>query len=324
MKQAPRWLPYRIRDRVDQARINAAVRPLNKTRPYPVEAGAQADAEVHMLLCKRDLRIGVLAVKSLLRFAKNRLALTITDDGSLTANDRQWVNGHLPGLRWLFWPEAAETEKSLAQALATRPLLKKLYHSSYAPAGKLLHPVALARCDRVIVMDPDTAFFKPPQHLLDWITSDDLHGWYMHDHQDEAKTVPPEAIQAFADLEAKLVPQGRAWGVTLRLFNSGLLVFRPRQLDLDIAEKYLQWHKALPEAFRGRIRGGKLEIWFGDWTPEQTCYHVMFALSNPAPKPLGGDYHLGGQSGHVFNHFLRHYLVRSGTLKRLRQLIAEL
>ncbi len=320
MKQAPRWLPYRVRNRIDQARIEASVRSLNQTHPQPACDPQDADAEVHLLLCKRDLRIGVVAVKSLLRFGQGRLAVTITDDGTLTARDRRWVTAHLPGTRWLYWPAAADLELPLKEALADRPALMGLYGSGYAPAGKLLHPIVLARCDRVIVMDPDTAFFEPPTCLLDWSRSGNLHGWYLHDHQDEAAAVPPEAQGAFTDLEAKLIPPDRSWGIPLRLFNSGLLAFWPRQLNLDIAERYLLWHREIPD----RYKQGKCEIWFGNWTPEQTCYHVMMALSSPPPKPLGDDYHLGGEPGHVFNHFLRHYLIQAGTLRRLKRLVSEL
>ena len=56
-----------MRNWVDQTRILTAARPLHQTRPYPAAGLKQADAEVHMLLCRRDLKIGVLAIKSLLR-----------------------------------------------------------------------------------------------------------------------------------------------------------------------------------------------------------------------------------------------------------------
>lgn len=270
-----------------------------------------------MLLCRRDLRIGVLALKSLLRFADGRLAVTLTDDGTLSVRDRRWASMHIPGSRWLSWPTR---DLALGQVLTDQPRLAALYRSRYAPVCKLIHTIALARCQRTLVLDPDTAFFERPDRLLDWAFGNDLHAWYLHDHQDEAQAVPVEAREGFADLEANIVPDGQQWGLPIRLFNSGLLAFRPDRLDLDMAEQYLAWLETAPE----RFKTGKAAIWFGSWTPEQTCYHVMFALTRPAPKPLGDDYHLGGQPGHVFNHFLRHYLVREETLDMLRHVIRQL
>ena len=178
----------------------------------------------------------------------------------------------------------------------------------------------LPRCPRVIVLDPDTAFFARPERLLRWSRALDDCNWYMHDHQDESTAGPADVERTFAQLQRDLVPDGRMWQLDRRLFNSGLLAFRPSTLSLDMAERYLAWHDALPRD----KREGKAAIWFGNWTPEQTCYHVMFALGDVKPRPLGEEYHLGGNAGHTFNHFLRHYLVQDATLKRLRALMREL
>ncbi|NJL30253.1 MAG: hypothetical protein HC898_00720 [Phycisphaerales bacterium] len=51
---------------------------------------------------------------------------------------------------------------------------------------------------------------------------------------------------------------------------------------------------------------------------------MMFALSELPAQPWGADYHLGGAGGHVFNHFLRHYLIQPETCQRLKELVAEL
>jgi len=87
-----------------------------------------------------------------------------------------------------------------------------------------------------------------------------------------------------------------------------------------LAQRYLNWLARAPEHYRS----GTAAIWFGNWTPEQTCYHVMFALARAPVRPLGSDYHLGGEVGHLFNHFLRHYLVQDNTLRRLRELVTAL
>ena len=317
MIQAPQWLPFRVRERWDTTRINAALRGLERTGPLPARTPAESAAEVHMLLCHRDVRLGVMALKSLLRFSEARIAVTLTEDGSLSVEERAWVDRHVPGCRWL--PQRSDDPRLVA-ALQTRPLLAALYRSGFHFSCKLLHPVVLARCERVIVVDSDTAFFRRPDRLLDWSEGQGQAAWFLHDHQDEAINVPAETREAFAELQSLLTPPGRSWSMPYYFFNAGLLAYRPDQCDLDLGERYLEWRATASP----RYRTGKSDLWFGDWTREQTIYQVMFALMDPPAQPLGADYHLGGDSGHIFNHFLRYYLTRESSLRMLRQLVMDL
>ena len=318
MTQRSRWLPCRLRRWLDQRRILNALRRLDATRPCPGADPHRADAEVHMLLCRRDLELGVLALKSLLRFEPDRLAVMISDDGTLSPSNRLWVQRHIPNCGWLTWPARGP---AIERAITTRPATAGLYRGGRFPLiCKVLHPIAAARCEDVIVLDPDTAFFAPPQQLLQWVRGREPAPLYMHDHQDEVVTVMPQLRRSFNELLPQVTGRDRSYELAYWLFNSGLLAFEPAQLDLDIAERYFQWSKSHVYSDR-RDRMG---IWFGHWTREQTAYQFMFAAVEPAPKPFGDEYFLGGGSGYVFNHFLRHYLVRDETLNQLRQLIGEL
>jgi hypothetical protein len=317
MIQAPTWLPYRVRQKWDDARIAWALRGLDRTPPRRGTPVERAAAELYVLLCRRDVRLGVLTVKSLLRFPDARLAVTLTSDGSLSEADRAWVDRHLPGCRWL--PRHAD-EPRVKAGLEPYPRLADVYYrSGYHPICKLVHPLLLARTERVIVVDPDTAFFRRPERLLRWAEGEGEHAWYLHDHQDEAVQVPAETREAMREIADRLTPPGQTWSMDYYFFNSGLLAYRPAQCDLRLTERYLEWRAGAPE----RYRTGKPGLWFGDWTPEQTSYLVMFALMTPASKPLGDDYHLGGDAGHVFNHFLRYYLVKPPTLRMLNRLVEE-
>jgi hypothetical protein len=324
LPQAPAWLPYRLRDRIDQARIHRALRGVERTRPYPAADPADADAEISMLLCKRDLRLGAVALKSLLRFDEMKLAVTLLNDGTLGDSGRRWLDRHVPGARWHTWKQTDDPQ--LAAALVRYPNLAALYRSDYEPSAKLMHPLVLGRCQRVIQLDSDAAFFRRPDRLIAFCRGDDASPLYLHDHQDESQAVPALAHEAFEDLARAVAPPGRSWRLRHRFFNAGLLVFRRSQMDLSLAERYLEWLKTAPP----KHTTGKLAIWFGPWKAgsppgrEQTAYHVMYALADPPAEPLGDDYWLGDAPGHVFNHFLRHYVVRDTTLNMLRRLIGEL
>jgi hypothetical protein len=322
MQQAPTWLPYRLRNAIDQARINAALKIVDRTRPYPAVDHADADAQISMLMCKRDLRLGVVALKSLLRFDDVRLAASFINDGTITGADRRYVDHHGPNATWQTWKNTSDPR--LDEAFAQYPNLKALYFSDYEPSAKLMHPLVLGRCDRVVQYDSDTAFFARPDRIIEFCRGDDAMPLYLHDHQDESQVIPPLAHEAFKSLHAYVAPD-RPWGIGHRLFNAGMIIYRRDQMDLSMAERYLEWLKTAPAKFTT----GKPAIWFGPWKVggvpgrEQTAYHVMCALADPPARPLGEHYHIGGNPGHTFNHFLRHYIVRKSTLNMLRDLIGQ-
>jgi hypothetical protein len=315
--QAPTWLPYRLRSRWDQMRIDRALRGLERTAPLSASAAADADAEIYMLLCRRDVRLGVLALKSLLRFREARFAVTLTDDGTVGAARRQWIDRHVENSRWL--PRFGE-QPALQDAFQVRPHLHALYGSRFHMICKLLYPVVLPRCDRVLLLDSDTAFFRRPETVLDWACGRAPYAYYLHDVPEKEKTVPERVKETLRGIAERARPDGYRWSLDFYFFNAGLLLFRPADYDLDIAEAYLAWRSEAPE----RLFQGMQAIWFGDWTREQTCHLLTFATMAYPVRPLGEEYHLGACTETVFNHFMRDYVVQSHTLRRLQRLIEEL
>jgi hypothetical protein len=317
MTAAPKWFPYRLRKTWDHALVVRTLRRLHESAPIPASSPGEALAEIHMLLCRRDVEIGVLALKSLLRFRRSPWAVTITVDGSVTDAQRAWVDHHIPGCQWL---PRTSTDPRMANALQTRPRLAALYRSDYSPLRKLLHPVVLARQTRVLVLDPDAAFWQPPNQLVAWAAAPDGPSLFLHDHQDESVQVPPEVREAFIELHHLVAPEGKPWSMPYFFFNSGLLAYCPDLCDLDLAEKYLQWLETAP----ARYTTGKPGLWFGTWTPEQTAYQLIFAGMDPEAQPLGDDYRIGHRRGGTFNHFLWLQLVMPPSLNMLRSLVDSL
>lgn len=311
------WIPYRFRSRWDQLRVRRALRGLEDTAPLAAARGGEADAEVHVLVCRRDAWLTVLALKSLLRFPAARLAVSLTDDGSLRPDQRERIERHIPGCRWL--PRYC-SEESLAEALRTRPHLDSLYGSEFHMIAKLLHPVLLSRCPRVIQLDADTAFFREPLQLLSWARGEESAAYYLHDVPEKEATVPPEVRSAWGELAAAMPAGSGGWSLEYCYFNAGLLLYRPEQCQLDRAEAFLRWRKERG----GGLREGLPAIWFGDWTQEQTSYLAMYAGMTPPARPLDACYRLAGEPFGVFNHFMRDFLILPATLRRLTELVAQL
>lgn len=276
-----------------------------------------------MLVCLRDLMLTKVAAASLLRHADGMMAVTFWDDGSLAAAHHQQLSTWFPGCRVVRW-ENAISAQPMVEALKTRPLLDALGRSGYACASKLLGPVIQARSSRVVVLDPDAVFFKRPQRLLTFLTDPDPVPLYLFDRsKDQARAVPSAVDEALQSLAHHLQDRlGRPWRIRQRFFNSGLLAFEPARMSLDAAEAYLKWQAPLPEELRTGIPG----IWFGPWTPEQTCHMVMMATADgPAPQPFPAEYGFGGgPSDAVFTHFLRSGLAKKASHRQLEQLVADL
>lgn len=314
---APAWLGWRWRTRWDQHRIDSSIRRLDRTPPTPAGPPGAALADVHMLVCRRDLRMSVLALKSLMRFAPGRFAVTLTNEGTLSAADEAWVSRHVPGCRWLprHLPEA-----TLAPVFDGRPHLRALYGTGFQLVCKLVHSFASPACERVIVLDPDTAFLAPPELLLHWLQGDDPHAYYMHGVPGRDGTIPREVWDGFAAITALGGCAPGQWRLDNHYFNSGLLLFRPAQCNLDHAEAFLRWRADEGTGLREGLPG----IWFGDWTREQTAFLVMYALMDPPSRPLPEGYCLGPLREDSFNHFLREYMVHPDTLRRMARLVTEL
>ncbi|MGH8570853.1 MAG: hypothetical protein ACREXU_23315, partial [Gammaproteobacteria bacterium] len=312
-----RWLPHRIRNRWDQRRIEKALAPLQRTAPMASPDAASARAEVFMLLCRRDLWIGVLSIKSLLRYTDGQLATTIIDDGSLGPAGQAVVDAHLPGCRWL---HASALPSATADPLRGRPRLTDLVLGGFVFGPKLVFPRAHAKAAKAVLLDADTVFFRRPAILVDWLGDERGGALYLHDHRrDDHDEAPAEVTRQFAKFHA-LIGSARHWSLPHLYFNAGLLAFEPQRLDFDIAEAYLEWSSEVPRA----LQSGEPGIWFGHWTIEQTAYRLMYGYLDPAPRSFGREYRLEEPGDSVFCHFLREGLMRDEAIRRLQGVVAEL
>lgn len=195
-------------------------------------------AELHIVTCKRDLYMAVVAVKSLLRFAPN-LGVVFHGDQSLTVSDSNFLQSQIPGCRVVLIDEADRIAQAqpdiheLRQALPGRFKLASGYESQRkAWALKVFDFHLLARSDRVIVLDSDTIFLKPPAEIIEFIEGRRPEGFY---------AVPCHSnLKVSTELLKKYYPNA---SVPLR-FNGGLLGFERSSMPIsmlqDVTQKVIQ------------------------------------------------------------------------------------
>ncbi len=306
-------IPFRMRRSWDQAWIDRSVRSVVRTRAIPAADPLTADFEVHLLLRSEDFFVGLVALKSLLRFDL-RAAVTVTDDGSLTADQKAILVEHVPGVRLLTRYEAANNSGILNKY----PALTALYQSDFHMIAKLLHPILLGRCDQMVVIDSDTVFLQFPSKVVEWARQATINGMYLHDHVQrnaDALWLREMFAEIFGQSEETF-----AFKIGHRFFNAGMLCYRRTDCDLKYAERFLQWRSV----HSSRFKHPNASIWLGEWTQEQTAYMCIFEGMTGAVEGLGDDYRIGCKPWRTFHHFLRAGLVTNQAKRILQETILKI
>jgi hypothetical protein len=195
---------------------------------------------VSTLLGHAQVEMALLCLGSLLRLTASPLRLRVHDDGTLTAADRERLAVGLDE------PEVVgrrEADDRLAGLLAAHPAARA-FRAANPLALKLLDVPLLAAGDELAYCDSDVLFLRP------------FHGLFQ---------LPPDAGALFM-CDPQHAYSVRSWHLLaeprLRLagrVNTGIVAFRRRLFDLDLAEWFLS---------RPRYRFAP--VWV-----EQTCWALL-------------------------------------------------
>ncbi len=187
--------------------------------PAPREP-AERPLVVSTLLGHAHLEMALLCLGSLLRLAAAPLRLRVHDDGSLTAADRERLAAGLDEPEVVGRPEA---DARLGDLLAAHPAARA-FRAANPLALKLLDVPLLAAGDELAYCDSDVLFLRPFRGLF---------------------RLPPAAGALFM-CDPQQAYSVRSWHLLaeprLRLagrVNTGIIGFRRRLFDLDLAEWFL-------------------------------------------------------------------------------------
>lgn len=199
---------------------------------------------VRTLIGHRQVDVGLRCLSSLMRYSVEPLSLIIHDDGTLTQEDCDLLTLHLEGA------------KVLSRGESDGLVLPLLAHHPKCRAYRQRHPLALKLIDMALIeqgelayCDSDILFLKPYTQLFSWPNGMGA-AIFMQDSQ-EAYSLYPWHIRPFGDIK---VP---------RKVNTGLILFRTCQYDLDFVEWFLG-RPQLQQVFEKRSH----------WI-EQTCWAAL-------------------------------------------------
>lgn len=158
-------IPWRFRSRHNfvKAHANYFFRSILSTAP--IKCLHDSRNEIHVLVCKRDMNMCLVAVKSFLRFY-NQITVVIHDDGSLSNVDLSIIQNHLPGARVISRQEAdlalvAVLPEDIARARSKYVLIMKVIDFNY-----------FSTADKIILLDSDIVFTGEPEEAIDFLEKD--------------------------------------------------------------------------------------------------------------------------------------------------------
>jgi hypothetical protein len=265
----PWFLAHKLDGRIDAALRETYEAHLATTRPFPV---GQDDLhfELHMLLGRRHVGMGIWAIKSFLHFSGRRYAVVLHDDGSLGAPEIERLESHLPGVKIIArsladsqtremlagYPNCSEFRFSVVEATNHRGQ----NYNMFIMALILFDMNLLTEADKIIILDADVLFFAPPTEITAWIA----------DTTDRRSLYSIEKFRPYRDAKGTLQFALKP-GQTL---NSGLICFdRKRLIDLDKIETWI---------------GDNKDLMYSDPVFEQLAYSYLIKRQ-PDSEALPGE-----------------------------------
>ena len=227
---------YRLRQSVAYRYFQASTRGLSATPPLPCDP--RAVCEVHTMLGAADVRMYLLAIKSLLSFVRE-LAVVVHSDGSLSDRDIDSIAAHVPGTRFIRHDEA---DRRAAASLRDSPFLA-LWRTTDAAYRRLIDIALWRQAEKILILDADVLTNKEPREVITWVRSGSqpfLLGQPSNGPVLSADSRVPEHVQAQFVLH---VPQiSRHLGLPPRFVQGATAGFCGyfRELDLGRVESALR------------------------------------------------------------------------------------
>ena len=130
----------------------------------PLACRREAGCEVVTMLGRRDARLYLAAIKSLLRFYDG-VAVTVHSDGTLDAAAVAEISRHVPGCR-IVLPE--EADRRAREVLPEGGLLAR-FRALDASWRRLVDTEVWSRAPKRIILDSDVLVINEPTELIAWI-----------------------------------------------------------------------------------------------------------------------------------------------------------
>lgn len=208
------------------------------------ERKSSSEISVRVLICHRDVSLGIHCLSSLLRFCADPIKIILHDDGSLTKDDVKRLEDGLPNATLVGKEEA---DDFIGTKLAHYPRCSAFRARS--PTGQKMFDIPLMTKGDIAICDTDVLFLRPFRGVFTWPDSS-ADMLFLQDTTDSYCIKP---------WEAKLYPLRHR-------YNAGLMMMRECRYDLEKIEALI----GFIEDSRGYRKNEPYR-----WFLEQTCWSAL-------------------------------------------------
>ncbi len=242
---------------------------------------ADPDLELHTVCEKKAIWMLVWSLRSFLIMSGLRPVIVIHDDGSIDSDSAGLINSKFANVKILFRKETTEQVASLPNLPESIRQVRKNCHFFFENPIDIL---ALSKAKKIIIMNTDILFFKPPTEVIDFVmgkTNYDALASQNHRRGDGPFDFDLMMDEYYTQ-KYKLDEKGVVY------VNSGFILFNREKFNVDQLVEYLEHTKRM----------------LTDYFLEMAYFGCMLAQVNFAFLPLD-RYHFKGPVNEktVFKHF---------------------
>lgn len=191
--------------------------------PKSKVANPELDFTLHMMVCKRDLKMAICSALSFNLMCNQAFRWVFHDDGSLNDIEEREIVAHLPGVKVL---RREEADTFAEKELVDYPEILK-YRRQQIMALKIVDVRIWGKGEKFGYVDSDVLFFRRPTFFLDALANKNTKNYFNKDMQN-AYVQSPEQIESF--LGIRPFEKG----------NAGLWVMHREDINLHQIEEWLK------------------------------------------------------------------------------------
>lgn len=217
---------YRAQQALSYLYFDWQTRPLVRSGPLPCRR--EAGCEVVTMLGRRDVRLYLAAIKSLLRFYDG-VAVTVHSDGSLDPAAMETIRRHVPGCRIVAREEA---DRRAAEVLGEGSFMHRM-RAIDAAWRRLVDTEIWSAAPKRIILDSDVLVISEPTELVEWIERGTAP-FMLGTTRAQGVEPPPDHVQTI--FRRKLPEIADALGLPARFLHGGCAGFYGCQDELNLEE----------------------------------------------------------------------------------------
>lgn len=193
-----------------------------------IEYEPDPNFELHTICHKDGIYMLFWMLRSFLKLSGLRPTVIINDDGTLDEESAEFLKSKLSNIKILF---RKETAKLAAELPGIPDIVRRVTRDGHFFMHRLISVLALSRAKKVMVMDIDILFYKPPTELIDFVNGKFDCDALVHRQPNEVNF--DMMVDESYDKKYQLTEK------QIALMNGGFLILNRDKINFDQLAEYL-------------------------------------------------------------------------------------